>query len=82
LTRWNILYFIRDETYVHDFLETLQKVARAINMQIQKPQKIVLRDDRTETYLRELQNNISNNLELVVIVFPTNRTDRYSAIKK
>jgi len=79
---WSILYYVKDETYVHDFLETLQKVARAINMQIQKLQKISLRNDRSETYLRELQNAISNNLELVVIVFPTNRTDRYSAIKK
>jgi len=76
------LYFLKDENYVHDFLETLQKVARAINMQIQKPQKNALRDDRTETYLRELQSIINDNLELVVIVFPTNRTDRYSAIKK
>jgi len=51
-------------------------------MQIHEPQKSVLKDDRTETYLRELQSIIDNNLELVVIVFPTNRTDRYSAIKK
>lgn len=51
-------------------------------MQINAPRQIVLRDDRTETYLREIQNSISSNVELVVVVFSTNRTDRYSAIKK
>jgi len=82
LTRWHILYYTRDTNHVTDFLEILQGVSKSINMQIQNPRKIVLRDDRTETYLREIQNSISNDLELIVIVFPTNRTDRYSAVKK
>jgi len=60
----------------------LERIADAIGMRINKPQKIALRDDRTETYLREIQNSINNCIELIVIVFPTNRTDRYSAIKK
>lgn len=51
-------------------------------MQIHDPKQIAVRDDRTETYLRDIQNNIGNNPEIIVIVFPTNRTDRYSAIKK
>ncbi|TGZ48140.1 piwi-like protein Ago3 [Temnothorax longispinosus] len=82
LTRWHIVYCTRDETCVTDFLKLLQQVSRSIKMQIQEPRRVPLKDDRTETYLREIQNSISNDIELVVVVFPTNRTDRYSAVKK
>lgn len=82
LNNWSILYFTRNETCVKDFLDMMKKVVRAIGMNIRDPRKIVLRDDRTDTYLREIQNNIDETIELIVVVFPTNRTDRYSAIKK
>ncbi|XP_018372440.1 PREDICTED: piwi-like protein 1 [Trachymyrmex cornetzi] len=82
LSTWNIIYSMKDKACVKDFLGHLEKVATAINMRINSPKHITLRDDRTETYLREIQNNLTDNLELLVIVFPTNRTDRYSAIKK
>ncbi|EGI70106.1 PREDICTED: protein argonaute-3 [Acromyrmex echinatior] len=82
LSKWNIIYFIKDRSCIVDFLNQLSKVAIAINMRIDSPKQVALRDDRTETYLREIQNNLTDNLELLVIVFPTNRTDRYSAIKK
>lgn len=65
-----------------DFLQILQNVSKAIHMQISDPRKVILKDDRTDSYLREIQNSISSNVELIVIVFPTNRTDRYSAVKK
>ncbi|XP_029662473.1 piwi-like protein Ago3 [Formica exsecta] len=82
LNNWHIIYFTRDDTCVKDFLEMLNKIVGAIGMRISNPRKIILKDDRTETYLREIQNSINDVVELVVIVFPTNRTDRYSAVKK
>lgn len=82
LNNWHIIYFTRDDTCVKDFLEMLKKIVGAIGMRISNPRKIILKDDRTETYLREIQNSINDVVELVVIVFPTNRTDRYSAVKK
>ncbi|XP_012234676.1 piwi-like protein Ago3 [Linepithema humile] len=82
LSNWQIVYCSKDDIYVKDFLLMLEKIVGAIGMRVDTPQKIMLRDDRTETYLREIQNNVTNRVELIVIVFPTNRTDRYSAIKK
>jgi aubergine-like protein len=41
-----------------------------------------LRDDRTDSYLRMLRENINPYLQLVVIIFPTMRDDRYAAVKK
>lgn len=72
----------KDNNYVKEFLDMLFSVVTAIGMKVNTPRKIALRDDRTETYLREIQNNFTNTLELVVVIFPTNRTDRYSAVKK
>jgi len=82
LTNWDIIYCKRDEKCVADFLEMLNKVVKTIGMRMNNPRKISIRDDRTETYLQDIQKSINNNVELIVIVFPTNRTDRYSAIKK
>ena len=44
--------------------------------------RIELPDDRTETYLRTIKNNISDDTQLVVCILPTNRKDRYDSIKK
>ena len=39
-------------------------------------------NDRTESYLRALRELIAPRLQMVMIVFPTSRDDRYSAVKK
>lgn len=60
----------------------LKNVAKVIGMNIREPQMICLRDDRIETYVQALKKNIDQTVNLMVIVFPTNRTDRYSAVKR
>ena len=41
-----------------------------------------LRDDRTETYLRMIREHLNPQTQVVVVIFPTSRDDRYSAVKK
>ena len=41
-----------------------------------------LRDDRTESYLRFIREHLNPQTQVVVIIFPTSRDDRYSAVKK
>ncbi|XP_029162775.1 piwi-like protein Ago3 [Nylanderia fulva] len=82
LTKWDIIYFTRDEICVNDFIETLKKVAGAVHMHIAHPRLAKINDQRTESYLREINKSLNNSIQLVVIVFSTNRTDRYSAVKK
>lgn len=65
-----------------DFLSMMQNVMKAIGMRISNPQKIVLRDDKSESYLREIRGNFDKGYELVVAVFPTNRADRYNSLKR
>ena len=39
-------------------------------------------NDRTDTYLNAIRQQIGSQLQLVVTIFPTSRDDRYSALKK
>lgn len=50
--------------------------------QVHQPNMLELRDDRTETYLRMIREYLNPQTQVVVIIFPTSRDDRYSAVKK
>ena len=41
-----------------------------------------LPDDRTETYLKKIRENMNGPVQMVVCILPTNRKDRYDSIKK
>ncbi|KAL2726285.1 piwi-like protein Ago3 isoform X1 [Vespula maculifrons] len=82
LTNWCIFYSQRDTKYTTAFIKMLLDISLNLGLQISSPREISLKDDRTDTYLRELRHIINDDIEMVVIVFPSNRTDRYSAIKK
>ena len=41
-----------------------------------------MKDDRTETYLRTIRENLNSHVQCVVCIFPTSRDDRYAAVKK
>ena len=49
---------------------------------VQDPRSIELANDRTETYLRSIREHLTPHVQMVVIIFPTSRDDRYSAVKK
>ena len=43
---------------------------------------IALPNDRTESFLNELRAVIRPNIDMVVMIFPSVRQDRYSTVKK
>lgn len=82
LSQWYIFYCQRDTKYTKGFIKMLLDISQNLGLTINTPQEVFLRDDRIDSYLRELRKVINNGIEMVVIVFPSNRTDRYSAIKR
>lgn len=46
------------------------------------PKILELTNDRTDTYLQAIKQEINPQLQLIVAIFPTSRDDRYSAFKK
>ncbi|KAJ9591964.1 hypothetical protein L9F63_001476, partial [Diploptera punctata] len=82
LERWFMLYTHRDMRFAKDFVMTMHKVGPQMGIQVCEPRMIKLNDDRTDTYINALRGNINDSMQIVVIIFPTNRDDRYSAVKK
>ncbi|XP_066143660.1 piwi-like protein Siwi [Euwallacea fornicatus] len=65
-----------------EFGQMLSKAAKGMSMNI-NPRVFVMQDDRSQTYLHELEQVISKmNPNMVLAVLPNNSADRYNAIKK
>jgi aubergine-like protein len=82
LVRWIIIHSPRDVRFANEFAGMMQKVGPQMGIQVCDARIMRLSDDTTDSYLRMLRQNINPSLQLVVIIFPTARDDRYSAVKK
>ncbi|XP_003704269.1 argonaute 3 [Megachile rotundata] len=82
LNNWCVLHCQKDSRCVNEFISMLRNVTKVMGMCVREPQTVCLRDDRIDTFVQALRNNIQQNINLMVIVFPSNRTDRYSAVKR
>ena len=80
--RWIIIHSPRDARFANDFAGLMRKVGPQMGIQVGDPNITGLRDESTDSYLRALRHYIEPSLQLVVILFPTARDDRYSAVKK
>ncbi|KAJ8934127.1 hypothetical protein NQ314_013586 [Rhamnusium bicolor] len=66
-----------------EFVQCLQRSARGMSWDIGQPRIFDIPDDRSHTYLEQIENIISkNNPNMIMCVVPNNSQDRYSAIKK
>ncbi|KAM7451808.1 Piwi-like protein 2 [Porites harrisoni] len=82
LQNWVVLYVNRDRSKANDFITMMKKVTPSMGIHVQDPRSIELANDRTETYLRSIREHLTPHVQMVVIIFPTSRDDRYSAVKK
>lgn len=80
--KWVIIFTKRDSPRVMEFTKMLRNVCPAMGLRVQEPVRIEIHNDRTETYCEALKEAINPSVQIVVIIFPTARDDRYSAIKK
>ena len=51
-------------------------------LQVNDPIVLELPNDRTDTYIRAIREQVKPSLQIVVVIFPSQRDDRYSFIKK
>ncbi|XP_015235143.1 PREDICTED: piwi-like protein 2 [Cyprinodon variegatus] len=84
LNIWAVFYPHRFADQVEELVSNLKKVAGPIGLQLARPIKVELRDDRTETYVKSIHSQYTSEpkLQLVVCIMAGNRDDLYSAIKK
>ena len=82
LKRWAIVYPKRNEQESEDFVRCLIDVGRGMAYEISNPKRIVIQDDRTDTYVKALQDLINMDPKLIMCIVSNNKADRYSAIKR
>ncbi|CAG5920323.1 unnamed protein product [Menidia menidia] len=84
LNIWAIFYPHRCAEQAEELVSTFNKVAGPIGMRLERPIRVELRDDRTETYVKSIHSQLTSepNLQLVVCILVGSRDDLYSAIKK
>ncbi|XP_040898052.1 piwi-like protein 2 [Toxotes jaculatrix] len=84
LNIWAIFYPRRCAEQAEELVSTFKKVAGPIGVRLERPIRVELRDDRTETYVKSIHSQLTSepNMQLVVCIMSGNRDDLYSAIKK
>ncbi|XP_029295481.1 piwi-like protein 2 [Cottoperca gobio] len=84
LNIWAIFYPRRCAEQAEELVSTFDKVAGPVGMRLDRPIRVELRDDRTETYVKSIHSQLTSEskMQLVVVIVVGNRDDLYSAIKK
>ncbi|XP_014341914.2 piwi-like protein 2 [Latimeria chalumnae] len=84
LNHWALFYTKRCADQARELATTLMRVAGPIGMKVNQPAWVELKDDRTETYVRNIKSQCGaeGRLQMVVCIIVGDRDDLYSAIKK
>jgi len=82
LHNWILVVTKRDQGKAVDFLNMMKRVGPPMGIEVRDAKVLEIPNDRTETYLQVVRREICSSLQLVVVIFPTSRDDRYAALKK
>lgn len=82
LTNWLVIYTKRDSNSAKNFIEVMQRNSAPMGIKVNAPRVEILNDDKNDLYVQLLRKVINPSLQIIVIICPTSRDDRYAAIKK
>uniref|UniRef100_A0AAG5D8I8 Uncharacterized protein n=1 Tax=Anopheles atroparvus TaxID=41427 RepID=A0AAG5D8I8_ANOAO len=82
IRNWLLVHTSRNEQIAYAFMQCVNRNCQLLGMEINQPQIAVLQQDGTQQYVQALRSRIRPETQIVVIIFPTAREDRYSAIKR
>lgn len=84
LSNWAILYNPRDESTAKSFCKQLAICGQPLGMDIKPPRPIKIQGVNPEVFVSTINSTLKSNsdLQLVVIIFPNQREDRYNAVKR
>uniref|UniRef100_A0A182NPY6 Uncharacterized protein n=1 Tax=Anopheles dirus TaxID=7168 RepID=A0A182NPY6_9DIPT len=82
IRQWMILYTQRDDKVASMFMDCVKRCSRLLGVDVAQPQMEVLPQDGTQLYVQALRTRVRPGTQIVVIIFPTARDDRYAAIKR
>uniref|UniRef100_A0A182P6A3 Uncharacterized protein n=1 Tax=Anopheles epiroticus TaxID=199890 RepID=A0A182P6A3_9DIPT len=82
IRQWMLLYTQRDEQHASVFRDCVKRTCKLLGVEVSQPQIEVLPQDTTNLYVQALRTRIRPGTQIVVIICPTSRDDRYAAIKR
>uniref|UniRef100_A0A6Q2XKA3 Piwi-like protein 1 n=1 Tax=Esox lucius TaxID=8010 RepID=A0A6Q2XKA3_ESOLU len=81
LENWIMLFTPRNVDVAQALLQTLNRVSKPLGIPMQKA-RMLQYEDRQESLLKALQQNVNPATQMVVVVLPSNRKDKYDSVKK
>jgi len=82
VTKWAIFFPEKVKTQVQNFCKEMQRVAARMGITMANPKVVSIPDDRTETYIKQMRLLLNQSVQLFMMIFPAQKADRYSAVKK
>jgi aubergine len=83
LRDWVIVYSERTRPAPEKFVQTLTQVGRPLGIQVAPPKEMALRNDRPSDFVEAIREAYKpGSTQLVVVILPDNRKERYDAVKK
>ncbi|XP_069969548.1 piwi-like protein 2 [Penaeus vannamei] len=80
LNNWAVIYPMKFNNDARELCTTLQRVGPPMGMSVAVPTTHGLRGDSAQEYVGALHN--CTGKQMVLLILPNNRADRYSAIKR
>uniref|UniRef100_A0A3B3S5C4 Piwi-like RNA-mediated gene silencing 1 n=1 Tax=Paramormyrops kingsleyae TaxID=1676925 RepID=A0A3B3S5C4_9TELE len=81
LENWMMFYTPRNYEQAQALLQTLGRVSGPLGIRLQRAVMIEY-EDKQESLLRALQQNVGPGTQMVVCILATNRKDKYDCVKK
>lgn len=83
MTTWLLMYVDKDSIQAKAFEDNMLKVCGPTGIRVSSPRHVQLKNDRTETYIASIRKELADRtIQIIVIIFPTLRDDRYAAVKR
>lgn len=83
LQKWILVYVKQNKNEADAFEQNLLKVSGPTGIRVVPSRRIQLDNDRAETFVTSIKKELTDpNIQIVVIIFPSMRDDRYAAVKR
>lgn len=83
LQKWLLVYVKTNQSEADAFESTLLKVSAPTGIRVVPSRRVMIENDRTETFISSIRKELTDpNIQIVVIIFPSMRDDRYAAVKR
>lgn len=82
LSNWLLMHTGKDTRIAKTFIEVMSKNCKPMGLSMNMPKIVQIDGDQTAAFVNALRSNIKPGVQIVVVICPTSRDDRYAAIKK